>query len=40
MNFFMRETFASPSYIINSYDEVHQLEDQSIIVSLPMPKLL
>ena len=36
----MRETFVSPSHIVNSYDEVFQLEDQSIIVSLAMTNLL
>ena len=40
MNILMRETFASPSHIVNSYDEVFQLEDQSIIVSLAMTNLL
>ena len=35
----MRKTFANPSHIINSND-VHQLEDQSIVVSLAMPNLL
>jgi hypothetical protein len=40
MKFLMRETFANPSHTINSYDEVHQLEDQSIVVSLAMPTLL
>ena len=40
MKFFMRKTFANPSHIVNSYDEVFQLEDQSIIVSLTMTNLL
>jgi hypothetical protein len=40
MKFLMREIFANPSHIISSYDEVHQLEDQPIIVSLAMPNLL
>ena len=40
MKIHMRETFASPSYIVNSYDEVFQLEDQSIVVSLVMTNLL
>ena len=39
MKFFMRKTFANPSHIINSND-VHQLEDQSIVVSLAMTNLL
>ena len=40
MKILMRETFASPSHIVNSYDEVFQLEDQSIVVSLVMTNLL
>ena len=40
MNFFMRETFANPYHIVNSYDEVFQLEDQSIVVYLAMTNLL
>ena len=36
----MRETFDSPSHIINSYDKVFQLEDHSIVVSLAMTNLL
>ena len=40
MKILMRETFASPSHIVNSYDEVFQLEDQSIVVSLTMANLL
>ena len=40
MKILMRETFASPSHIVNSYDEVFQLEDQSIVVSLAMTNLL
>ena len=37
MKILMRETFSSPSHIVNSYDEVFQLEDHSIVVSLAMP---
>ena len=40
MKILTRETFASPSHIVNSYDEVFQLEDQSIVVSLAMTNLL
>ena len=40
MKILMRETFVSPSHIVNSYDEVFQLEDQSIVVSLAMTNLL
>ena len=40
MNFFMRETFANPYHIVNSYDEVFQLEDHSIVVSPTVPNLL
>ena len=40
MKILMRETFSSPSHIVNSYDEVFQLEDQSIVLSLAMTKLL
>ena len=36
----MRETFVSPSHIVNSYDEVFQLEDHSIVVSPTVPNLL
>ena len=36
----MRETFTNPPPTLNSYDEVHQLEDRSIIVSLVPPNLL
>ena len=39
MKILMRETFVSPSHIVNSYDEVFQLEDQSIVLSLAMTKL-
>ena len=35
----MRETFASPSQIVNSYDEVHQL-DNSLVIPPTMPNLL
>ena len=40
MNFFMRETFANPYHIVNSYDKVFQLEDHSIVVSPAVPNLL
>jgi hypothetical protein len=40
IKFLMRETFANLSHIINSYNEVHQLENQSIVVSLAMPNVL
>ena len=40
MKIFMRKTFANPSHIVNSYDEVFQLEDHSIVVSLAMANLL
>ena len=40
MKIHMRETFASPSHIVNSYDEVFQLEDQSIVVYLAMTNLV
>ena len=40
MKILMRETFPSPSHIVNSYDEVFQLEDQSIVVYLAMTNLL
>ena len=40
MKFLMRETFANPSHVVNSYDEGHQLEDQSIVVYPAMPNLL
>ena len=34
----MRENFVNPSLVINSNDEVHQL-DQSLVISLAMPNL-
>ena len=40
MKILMRETFVSPSHIVNSYDEVFQLEDHSIVVSPTVPNLL
>lgn len=40
MKILMRENFANPSHIITSYDEVHHIEYQSIVVSLAMPNLL
>jgi len=40
MKFVMRENFVNPSLVINSNDEVFQLEDQSIVVSLAMTNLL
>ena len=39
MKILMRKTFASPSHIINSYDEVHQL-DNSLVIPPTMPNLL
>ena len=36
----MRETFVNTPPALNSYDEVHNLEDQSIVVSLAPPNLL
>ena len=39
MKILMRETFASPSQIVNSYDEVHQL-DNSLVIPPTMPNLL
>ena len=40
MKILMRETFVSPSHIVNSYDEVFQLEGHSIVVSPTVPNLL
>ena len=40
MKILMRESFVNPPPALNSYDEVHNLEDQSIVVSLAMPNLL
>ena len=39
MKILMRETFVSPSHIVNSYDEVFQLEDHCIVVSPAVPNL-
>ena len=36
----MRENFVNAPPSLNSYDEVTQLEDQSIVVSLAMTNLL
>ena len=35
----MRENFVNPSLVINSNDEVHEL-DQSLVIPPPMPNLL
>ena len=40
MKIVMKENFVNPSLVINSNDEVFQLEDQSIVVSLAMTNLL
>ena len=40
MKLFMRETFVNPPPALNSYDEVQNIEDQSIVVSLATPNLL
>ena len=40
MKLLMRETLINTPPALNSYDEVHNLEDQSIVVSLAMPNLL
>ena len=40
MKIVMRENFVNSSLVINSNDEVFQLEDQSIVVSLAMANLL
>ena len=40
MKIVMKENFVNPSLVINSNDEVFQLEDQSIVVSLAMANLL
>jgi len=40
MKIVMSENFVNPSLVINSNDEVFQLEDQSIVVSLAMANLL
>jgi hypothetical protein len=36
----MRETFPNPPPALNSYDEVQNIEAQSIVVSLATPNLL
>ena len=38
MKIVMRENFVNPSLVINSNDEMFQLENQSIVVSLAMTK--
>ena len=40
MKLLMRETFVNPPPTLNSYDEVQNIEDQSIVVSLATPNLL
>ena len=36
----MRETFVNPPPALNSYNEVQNIEDQSIVISLATPNLL
>ena len=40
MKLLMRETFVNPPPALNSYDEVQNIEVQSIVVSLATPNLL
>ena len=40
MKLLMREKFVNAPPTLNSYDEVQNIEDQSIVVSLAMPNLL
>jgi hypothetical protein len=36
MKFLMREIFVNPPPVLNSNDEVHHLDDQSIVIPLAM----
>ena len=40
MKLLMREFFVNPPPALNSYNEVHNLEDQSIVISPSRPNLL
>ena len=40
MKLLMRETFVNPPPALNSYNEVQNIEDQSIVISLATPNLL
>lgn len=40
MKILMRETFVNPPSTLTSYDEVNNLEDQPIVVSLAPPNIL
>ena len=40
MKLLMRETFVNPPPILTSYDEVHHLEEESVVIPLAMTNLL
>ena len=40
MKLLMRETFVNAPSILNSYDEVNHLEEESVVISLAMPNFL
>ena len=40
MKLLMRETFVNPPPILTSYDEVHHLEEESVVIPPAMPNLL
>ena len=40
MKLLMRETFVNPPPVLTSYDEVHHLEEESVVIPLAMTNLL
>ena len=40
MKLLMRETFVNPPPVLTSYDEVHHLEEESVVIPPAMPNLL
>ena len=40
MKLLMRETFVNPPPILTSYDEVHHLEEEFVVIPPTMPNLL
>ena len=40
MKLLMQETFVNPPPVLTSYDEVHHLEEESVVIPLAMTNLL
>ena len=40
MKLLMRETFVNPLSVLTSYDKVHHLEEESVVIPLAMTNLL